>query len=56
MPGYTLPDGMTVKNKLGAISHAELEKEALAADALQRHADRKKRRGYASSNFPVSKL
>jgi cell filamentation protein len=26
MPGYTLPDGMTVKNKLGAISHAELEK------------------------------
>jgi cell filamentation protein len=26
MPGYTLPDGITVKNKVGATSHAELER------------------------------
>ncbi len=26
MPNYTLPDGETVKNKLGATSHSELEK------------------------------
>ena len=25
MPNYTLPDGETVKNKLGATSHSELE-------------------------------
>ena len=25
MPGYTLPDGLTLKNKLGAINHEELE-------------------------------
>ena len=25
MPNYTLPDGETVKNKVGARSHAELE-------------------------------
>lgn len=30
MPGYTLEDGITVKNKLGAISHDELE--AIEAD------------------------
>jgi predicted DNA-binding WGR domain protein len=40
----------------GRIMAERYDSEALAADALQRHADRKKRRGYASSNFPVSKL
>jgi cell filamentation protein len=25
LPGYTLPDGLTLKNKLGAINHEELE-------------------------------
>jgi len=25
VPNYTLPDGETVKNKLGATSHSELE-------------------------------
>lgn len=35
MPNYTLPDGETVKNKLGARSHAELERLEMAPVAAR---------------------